>query len=233
MGVKKNLSGNRYGRWLVLSEAEPYKSPSGRYYIMWNCICDCGNMKVVRTTGLTSNSAGKSCGCLSAELTSERMTTHSMSKSRECTSYRAMKKRCYNPNDPSYKDYGGRGIKVCDRWLISFDNFYNDMGSRPLYMTLDRINNDKDYTPENCKWSTKKEQQLNRRPRGGSSQFRGVCWSKRWNCFVAQIWIGSIQKNKKIGNFKTEIEAAIAYDNFIVSNNLPNKTNNLKSSNST
>ena len=75
----------------------------------------------------------------------------------------SMKQRCYNPNSAAYKNYGGRGIKVCDKWLKSFEAFYDDMGTRPEGMSIDRINNDGNYEPSNCKWSTPKEQSSNRR----------------------------------------------------------------------
>ena len=90
--------------------------------------------------------------------------THGMTKSPEFYIWRTMKARCGNPKSQSYKHYGGRGIKVCDRWTESFSNFLSDMGERPNpELQIDRINNDGDYTPSNCRWATRSEQQLNKR----------------------------------------------------------------------
>jgi hypothetical protein len=97
------------------------------------------------------------------EAQSKRATTHGMSRSKIYNSWQSMKDRCYNENAVNYENYGGRGIRVCDRWVESFKNFYEDMGERPEGTTLDRINNEKDYTPENCQWSTWSIQLKNRR----------------------------------------------------------------------
>ena len=88
---------------------------------------------------------------------------HKMSYTKTYKRWIAMKQRCYNPNHNAYNNYGGRGIKICERWLNSFSNFFADMGERPNGMTLDRINNDGDYTPRNCRYATPKEQIKNQR----------------------------------------------------------------------
>lgn len=93
------------------------------------------------------------------------VTTHGKWKSREWNSWDHMKRRCYNSKDPKYKDYGARGIVVCERWLKSFAAFFEDMGDRPIGKSLDRINNNGNYEPSNCKWSTPTEQSNNRRKR--------------------------------------------------------------------
>lgn len=106
----------------------------------------------------------RSCGCYGRENSSILKSTHNKTKTITYKSWFSMKQRCYNPNNKSYKNYGARGIIVCDRWLHSFENFLNDMGERPsLSFSLDRIDSNGMYEPSNCKWSTMEEQQNNKR----------------------------------------------------------------------
>jgi len=150
-----DFSGRKFSRLTVVSEVLPRKANR-----KWNCICDCGEKRAVWQSGLLSG-ATQSCGCFHRD----RLTTHGM---RYTSTYRIwinMRVRCENPKDPFYKDYGGRGIRVCNRWE-KFENFLADMGPRPsLRLTLDRKNNDGPYCKKNCKWSTASEQAKNRRPR--------------------------------------------------------------------
>lgn len=131
----------------------------------WLCSCDCGNQKIILGSSIARGDT-KSCGCLRKKVTAKRdkeRSTHGMYKSREYKTWMSMKERCNNKNHSAFKSYGGRGIQVCDRWQSSFKNFYADMGDRPAGCSLDRINNDKGYSPENCRWATSKQQQSNRR----------------------------------------------------------------------
>jgi hypothetical protein len=121
---------------------------------------------------------------------SERNTTHGLSHLPEYSLWCGMKQRCYYTKHKSYKDYGGRGIKVCDQWL-NFENFYADMRSKPEGMTLDRIDHNKDYSPENCKWSTYKEQMRNTN-RNNVISFKGktMCvadWAKELNMSYTKL----------------------------------------------
>lgn len=147
-----DLTGMRFGRLTVIAAAG-IKSRQRQ----WRCVCDCGGTKVVAGSSLKSGCT-KSCGCLNSETARKARTSHGMFGAPEYNSWAAMIQRCTNEKEKRFADYGGRGIKVCARWLESFENFYADMGERPEGMTLDRKENDGNYEPSNCRWATKLEQ---------------------------------------------------------------------------
>lgn len=186
---KKNeildLSGMRFGRLTAISSIDGVRP------VKWVCRCDCGAVVDVfsgNLRGLTT----QSCGCLQIDRVKKSNTVHGM---RESSAYRrwcGMKKRCHDPNDKDYANYGGRGITVCDEWRYSFKSFYRDMGDPPKKHQIDRIDNNSGYSKENCRWVTPVENTNNRRmthfimidgvptPLSKAAKDNGVSYTAAW-----------------------------------------------------
>lgn len=163
LGKMIDLKGRRFGRLSVLEKGRTIGRP-GRRKLLWECVCDCGNRLSVGGTDLKSGHT-RSCGCIHTEELVARSKTHGHGgergkRTRTYQIWAGMKQRCLNPANPSYKDYGGRGITLCERW-ITFEGFLADMGECPPNHSIDRINNNKGYQPGNCRWATPTEQVRN------------------------------------------------------------------------
>lgn len=164
--MKIDLTGCKFGRYTVTREAAPSIGRRGDPLRRWECLCECGNSSVVQQ-GSLRNGRSKSCGCLHREKTAERFTKHGCSAGGKWTpEYAAwchMISRCTDPARENYRDYGGRGITVCDEWM-KFETFLQDMGVKPSEKhSIDRIDNNGNYEPSNCRWATSHQQSRNHR----------------------------------------------------------------------
>lgn len=199
----KDIKGKRFSKLIAIRPVTKEKRLLGK--TVWLCACDCGNKKEIRASSLVSGNT-KSCGCGQKE----GVTKHGLHGTKIYHAWRAMFNRCYNQKNENYSRYGGRGIKVCDRWK-EFKSFHEDMGyGHADNLQLDRIDNNGDYRPENCRWVTTQQNCFNRNGRGGTSQYKGVYWNRR-----ASKWIAKIVKDGKyyhLGSFDEERLAATAYN---------------------
>lgn len=179
MGKIKDLTGQKFGKLTAIKRVDDYILKNGRHKIMWLCKCDCGNESIVRGEDLRSGHT-KTCGCSWGQY-------HGKSHEKIYKTWKSMKERCGNPNSKSYKIYGAEGKRVCSEWLHDFQAFY-DWSMTNGYkdnLTIERIDGNKGYSPDNCKWATRTEQMNNIRNNkhltyNGKTQTRAQ-WAREMN----------------------------------------------------
>ncbi|RHO08431.1 AP2 domain-containing protein [Clostridium sp. AM22-11AC] len=205
MGKMIDLTGQRFGRLVVIERAG---SRGGK--ATWLCQCDCGNQTVV-IGGILRRGLTKSCGCLSKAINSEVHSTHHMTGERLHNIWRGMKARCYIESCSNYQYYGGRGIQICAEWKNDFTAFYNWALSHGYSddLSIDRVNSNGNYEPENCRWVTMKKQFWNRRRwNTNKSGETGVIWSedrKKWRAYITVN-----RKRINLGSFESKEDAVNA-----------------------
>lgn len=206
-----DLAGAIYGRLTIIRVSGSNKHGAKKVL----CMCSCGKEKEVMLNSLRIGTT-KSCGCLRKELLVKNSTKHSLCKHRLYHIFNNMKDRCYNENEKSYKNYGGRGIVICDEWLSDFQKFF-DWSIANGYssgLQIDRVNNNLGYCPDNCRYTTGSINSQNTRliRKSNKTGYRGVCFSK--NTYIAQLQTREIRIYKE--GFKTAEEAAAYRDKCVV-----------------
>ena len=226
MDKKYDLTGQRFGRLTVIKR--DYTKKVKFKATFWLCKCDCGNERIT-SAGLLRSGQTRSCGCIKKELLSKRSKTHGKSETKLYRRWNNMIERCYKSYSRGYKHYGARGITVCDEWRNDFEAYekwcLENGYTEGCELSIDRINNDGNYEPSNCRLTTKTVQARNTQKLrcDNTSGYRGVSYLKKNRKYSAQIGISG--KLVYLGSFQTALEAAKAYDQYVIGHNLEHTRN--------
>ena len=206
----EDLTGKKFGKLIVLEFSYEKFFNCGTKHNYWLCKCECGNKKIISANNLKNNHT-QSCGCLPKEKAKNNFTTHNLSNTLLYRKYSGIKRRCYNKNEKSYNNYGGRGIIMCDEWKNDFKAFYDwsMMHGYADNLTIDRIDVNGNYEPNNCRWITNKEQQNNKRNNHyityNNETHTITEWAKKLNISVKALsW--------RVNNKKWSLEKAMTYN---------------------
>jgi hypothetical protein len=212
--------------WQIIEKIKDIELFGSKVDEIYACKHVCGHIQNFLKTRMAHNEMEYCSVCIRAVKRAER-TDKPEDYHELYVVWQGMKSRCYNKNSSSYHNYGGRGIQVCQRWKEFFENFYDDMQEGyDWFLQIDRIDNNGDYSPDNCRWSSKSENCYNRRKkRGSTSQYHGVFYNKALDKWCASVVIYGTKSPTYLGLFESEIKAAMAYDSFITNEHLPNQTN--------
>lgn len=213
MSKKIEMAGKRFGRLIVIEEAG--KDKHG--HLMWRCLCDCGAERKVDGLNLRAGRT-QSCGCYQRDIVKEHNTKHGLAHHPIYTVWRNMLQRCYLPTNVSYENYGERGIMVCSEWKNSPIKFIDwaELNGWQMGLEIDRYDNDQGYCPDNCRFVTRSDNELNTRllSSTNSTGFRGVSWHKGAGKYRASIKVDG--KTYHFGFFTSAIEAARSRDRFVI-----------------
>ncbi len=192
--------GKKYGRWTVVA----FSHTGERNRRFWLCRCQCGTERAVIGTTLTCGRS-RSCGCIAADFLTKHGFCRVACVSPAWRTWSAMIQRCYNPRNNEFANYGGRGIAVCERWRDAFTNFLSDMGEKPPGLSIERIDNNGNYEPGNCRWATQKEQSRNMR--------KNVFFSYGGTSLIIQDW--SEKTGIKTGTISKRLSRGWTFDKAI------------------